>query len=243
MSWKCNPKSIGRLGATLGSLAVLSVGVSACSGPQLAETERAVLVPSASQAELDIAPSDLSGYTMRSGDVVSITVFREPELSTDRAIVSPDGSVSLPLLGEVQLAGARAGEVERELEQMLEARFLRDADVAINVIEYASHLVTVEGAVEEPGIYPFQPGTRLSGAIALAQGLERSARSRDIAVFRDSTDGVLVAKFDYSAIRAGSMADPVLVPGDRVVIGTDGLSQFWQDFLRALPAFGLFTQL
>ena len=53
----------------------------------------------------------------------------------------------------------------------------------------------------------------------------------------------MVAKFDYRAVSQGTMIDPVLEPGDRVVVGTSGLSQFWQDLLRALPAFGLFTNV
>mgnify|MGYP007056299579 FL=1 len=51
-----------------------------------------------------------------------------------------------------------------------------------------------------------------------------------------------VAKFDYAQVRAGTMIDPVLAPGDRVVVGTSGLSQLWQDFLKAVPAFALFTR-
>jgi polysaccharide export outer membrane protein len=51
----------------------------------------------------------------------------------------------------------------------------------------------------------------------------------------------MVAKFDYGQIRQGTMLDPILEPGDRVVMGTDGLSQFWEDLLMALPAFGIFA--
>ncbi len=51
----------------------------------------------------------------------------------------------------------------------------------------------------------------------------------------------MVAKFDYRQISQGTMMDPVLQPNDRVVVGTDGLSVFWQDLLKALPAFGIFA--
>jgi polysaccharide biosynthesis/export protein len=51
----------------------------------------------------------------------------------------------------------------------------------------------------------------------------------------------MVAKFDYAAVRQGAMLDPVLQPGDRVVMGTDGLSVFWADLLQALPVFGVFA--
>jgi hypothetical protein len=51
----------------------------------------------------------------------------------------------------------------------------------------------------------------------------------------------MIAKFDYGQVRQGTMLDPVLQPGDRVVMGTDGLSVFWEDLLKALPAFGVFA--
>jgi len=52
-----------------------------------------------------------------------------------------------------------------------------------------------------------------------------------------------VAKFDYRAVQQGTMIDPVLQPGDRVVVGTSGLSQFWQDVLKTIPVFALFTNV
>jgi len=66
---------------------------------------------------------------------------------------------------------------------------------------------------------------------------------REVAIFRETPDGLMVAKFDYRSVRQGTMLDPVLAPGDRVVVGISGLSQFWQDLLRALPAFALFTNV
>jgi polysaccharide biosynthesis/export protein len=184
-----------------------------------------------------------SAYVMRANDIVQVRVFREADLSQDRVVVAADGTISLPLVGEVAVAGRSLAEVERTIETALGARYLRNPDVAISVIEYASHQVTVEGAVETPGVYPFQPGTRLSGGIALAEGLEREASRSDIAVFRQGEHGLELAKFDYSAMQAGTMIDPELQPGDRIVVGTDQLSQAWQDLLKALPAFALFTQI
>ena len=64
-----------------------------------------------------------------------------------------------------------------------------------------------------------------------------------MAIFREAPQGLTVAKFDYRAVQQGTMIDPVLQPGDRVVVGTSGLSQFWQDVLKTLPAFAIFTNL
>ena len=180
-------------------------------------------------------------YLLRPTDKISVNVFREPDLSAESLRVGVEGNVSLPMLGSIPAAGMTAKQFEQDLVRRFAAIGLKSPMVSVNVTEFASHLVTVDGAVEKPGVYTFQPGARLSSAIALASGPKRSAKTEQVAVFRESPQGVMVAKFDYRAINEGTMLDPVLQPGDRVVIGTDGLTVFWEDLLKALPAFGVFA--
>ena len=129
------------------------------------------------------------------------------------------------------------------LARNLELEALDLAQDAVVDVGHAApgHLVTVEGAVDKPGVYSFQPGARLSTAVAMASGPKRTAKVSQVAVFRESPQGVMVAKFDYAQVSRGAMLDPVLEPGDRVVMGTDGLSVFWEDLLKALPVFGVFA--
>jgi polysaccharide export outer membrane protein len=189
----------------------------------------------------DYSNSPPEKYVLRPADRLSISVFREEELSLQDVPVSAEGRISFPLVGTLDVAGLTPLELEAQLEERLGASYLRNPDVTVNVLDYASHLVTVDGQVEEPGVYAFVPGTRLSGGISLAQGPTRVASLEQIAIFRQTDEGLKIAKFDYAAVRAGTMLDPVLMPGDRIVVGTDGLAQFWQDFLGAMPVFALFT--
>lgn len=180
-------------------------------------------------------------YELRPSDVISVNVFREPDFSLKEVRVGVDGIVSVPMLGGVSVGGMSTRQVEAMLTEKLDTLGLKNPRVAVNISEYASHLVTVEGSVDTPGVYRFQPGARLSSAIALAQGPRREADIDQVAVFRVRDDGIYVAKFDYRAISQGTMLDPVLEPNDRVVMGTNGLSLFYQDLIRALPAFGIFS--
>ncbi|WP_242447496.1 polysaccharide biosynthesis/export family protein [Aurantiacibacter aquimixticola] len=191
------------------------------------------------QAGYSVQPPDV--YLLRPSDRISVSVFREPDFSLESVQIGVEGDISIPMLGPVRAAGFTAGEFERDVTQRLAAAGLNNPMVSVNISEYASHLVTVEGAVVQPGVYTFQPGARLSSAIAQARGPSRTADTRQVAVFRESAAGVTVAKFDYQKMSSGMMIDPVMEPGDRVVMGTDGLSVFWQDFLRAMPAFGIFA--
>lgn len=180
-------------------------------------------------------------YLLRPTDKISVTVFREPDLSAETLRIGVEGNVSLPMVGSIPAAGMTAKQFEQDLARRFAALGLKSPMVSVNVTDFASHLVTVEGAVEKPGVYSFQPGARLSSAVALASGPKRVAKTGQVAVFRESPEGIMVAKFDYGAVSQGTMLDPVLMPGDRVVMGTDGLSVFWEDLLKALPAFGVFA--
>lgn len=180
-------------------------------------------------------------YLLRPSDRITVNVFREPDFSLDRVQIGVEGNISVPMLGSIPAAGMTAEAFEADLTRRLATIGLKSPAVSVNIAEYASHLVTVEGAVKTPGVYTFQPGARLSSAIALAEGPERTARTSQVAVFREMEGGIAIAKFDYGMISQGTMLDPVLEPGDRVVMGTDGLSVFWQDVLRAVPAFGIFA--
>lgn len=180
-------------------------------------------------------------YLLRPTDKISVAVYREADLSAEEVRIGVEGNVSLPMLGSIPAAGMTAKQFEQDVTRRLAALGLKSPMVSVNVTDFASHLVTVEGAVEKPGVFAFQPGARLSSAIALAQGPKRVAKSRQVAVFRESPEGIMVAKFDYQQMSQGTMLDPVLEPGDRIVMGTDGLSVFWEDLLKALPAFGVFA--
>jgi polysaccharide export outer membrane protein len=182
-----------------------------------------------------------TSYNLRPADQISVNVFREPDLSLEKVRIGVDGNVSLPLLGTIPAAGITTRQFEQDVTRRLAALGIKSPTVSVNIAEYVSHLVTVEGAVEKPGVYVFQPGSRLSTAVAMASGPKRSAKLNQVAVFRESPQGIMIAKFDYQMVKQGAMLDPVLEPGDRVVMGTDGLSVFWEDLLKALPAFGVFA--
>lgn len=211
-----------------------------------ASTPDPIIGPSVTQPRADLGQSGYSYtqpkvYLLRPTDKISVNVFREPDFSMESVQIGVEGNVSLPMLGSIRAAGMTAKQFEDDVTRRLASAGLRSPMVSVNIAEYASHLVTVEGSVQEPGVYPFQPGARLSSAIAMASGPTRTAKSDQVAVFREGPDGIMVAKFDYEQMRRGTMLDPILEPGDRVIIGTDGLSVFWQDFLRSVPALGIFA--
>lgn len=227
------------LGASLGVLTMLAL--SGCASTPEPAIGAAVTQPRSDYGQDGYSYARPDIYLLRPTDKISVTVFREPDLSAETLRIGVEGNVSLPMLGSVPAAGMTAKQFEQDLTRRFAALGLKTPMVSVNITEFASHLVTVEGAVEKPGVYSFQPGARLSAAIALASGPKRVAKIDQVAVFRESPEGIMIAKFDYQQVRQGTMLDPVLEPGDRVVMGTDGLSVFWEDLLRTLPVFGVFA--
>lgn len=227
------------------SCILLAASAAFLSGCASSSPTRIGLVDSApvsAYGQTDYSAVEKANYLLRPSDVVTITVFREPDLSVENTPVGADGMLSLPLIGSIKVDGLTARQLEQDIRDRLKPSLVNPV-VSVNIMQFGSHVVTVEGAVEKPGMYAFKPGTRLSGAISLAAGPNRVAKLTEIAVFRQTASGMAVAKFDYAAVRAGTMMDPVLEPSDRVVMGTSGLSIFWQDLLKTLPAFALFTNL
>ena len=222
-------------------IAMSAFGLTACASSPAPVIGAAVAQPRADLGQGLYSQARPATYALRPSDQISVNVFREPDLSLAEVMLGVDGSVSLPLLGTIPAAGLTTRELEQDIAKRLLAAGLRTPMVSVNIANYASHLVTVEGSVEDPGVYTFQPGSRLSSAIALGGGPTRTANTEQVAVFRESPDGVMIALFDYGQMRQGTMLDPVLAPGDRVVMGTDGLSVFYQDVLQTLPALGVFA--
>lgn len=220
---------------------VTALALSGCASSPEPKIGSAVIQPRSDLGQDGYSYNRPDTYLLRPTDKISVNVFREPDLSVETVRIGVEGNVSLPMLGSIPAAGLTAKQFEQDLTRRFAALGLKTPMVSVNVTDFASHLVTVDGAVEKPGVYSFQPGARLSTAIALAAGPKRTAKAEQVAVFRETPQGLMIAKFDYTQVSQGTMLDPVLQPGDRVVIGTDGLSVFWEDLLKALPAFGVFA--
>ena len=181
-------------------------------------------------------------YALRGGDIVSVAVFQEPELSRDRIALDAAGNLDLPLLGEIGARGLTTSELARRIERAYASEYLRDPRVAVYLDETVTDTVAVEGQVELPGVYDYREGLTLLSAMALARSPTRVAKLDEVVVFRTTPQGRVGGVFDLGAIREGRMADPALRPGDVVVVGYSAVRGTYRDFLQAAPVLGIFTR-
>ena len=178
---------------------------------------------------------------LQPGDTIAVQVYREPGLGGDKLVLDEVGEVQLPLLGEVAAAGHTPGELARLIEARLGARYLRDPQVTVALVETAVHAVTVEGQVKAPGVFPVSRGETLLSSIARAGSPVQTARLREVVVFRTVNGQRTGAVFDLVAIRTGQAPDPQILDGDTVVVGFSAVKGAYRDFLAAAPLLGLFT--
>jgi polysaccharide export outer membrane protein len=122
-------------------------------------------------------------YRLGSGDVISISVFGEDDLSFERIRLSDAATVPYPFLGEVRAKGRTPSELEDLITKGLKDGYLINPRVTVNVLDYRQFYVN--GAVESPGGYAFQPGMTVRKAIALAGGRTDRASNTKMFVNRD----------------------------------------------------------
>jgi polysaccharide export outer membrane protein len=187
-----------------------------------------------------VTPSE---YLIAPGDVVSLSVFGEPDLTFEKLPVDDAGFIQVPLVGAVRVATLTPAQASTLIASKLGTRFLRNPDVTLNVIEQTGQVVTVEGQVLKAGSYPVDGQTTLLGAIALAQSPTRIAKLDEVVIFRTIQNQRMAARFDLSRIRAGRDPDPQIFGGDVVVVGFSQAKSIYRDILQAAPLFNVFTRL
>jgi len=170
--------------------------------PHLGRTIALVMVLLASvllakDARAQTKADALSTYRLNSGDVISIRVFGEDDFSREKVRLTDAGTVSFPVLGEIPMLGHTVGEIEQLLTERLKGRYLVNPRVSVWVDEYRSFFVN--GMVERPGAYPFQPGLNVRKAVSIAGGLKERASVNKIFIVRDKDAAHQPAKVDLNA--------------------------------------------
>jgi polysaccharide export outer membrane protein len=121
---------------------------------------------------LSVAAFGQSRETLGEGDSIRITVFQNPDLTTETRI-SARGTITFPLVGEISLGGLTpAGAEARIAEQLIKGKFVLKPQVSLNVVRVRSRQVSVLGQVARPGRYPLDDtSSNLSDILALAGGV------------------------------------------------------------------------
>ncbi|MEP7348957.1 MAG: polysaccharide biosynthesis/export family protein [Sphingorhabdus sp.] len=174
-------------------------------------------------------------YLIGPFDKLIIDVFGIEELSKKEVQTDAGGRISFPLAGILEAAGKTPGELENELEQRLRGQYVRDPQVTVNLKETVSQVITVDGQVKEPGLYPVIGKMTLMRAVATAKGTAEFAKLDDVVIFRTVNGQKLAALYNLKAIRRGVYNDPEVFANDVVVVGDSQARRLFKDALQLVP--------
>lgn len=200
------------------------------SGPHITLVEGNVLPPpDGAETGTNVRP-----YRIGPFDKLAVSVFGVPELS-QTVQVDAGGRISLPLAGAIDASGKTPDELAREIAARLGARYVRNPQVSVNLEETVSQVVTIDGQVREPGLYPVIGRMTLMRAVATAKGTTEFARLQDVVVFRTVGQRDMIALYNLQAIRRGLYPDPEVFANDVVVVGDSPGRRLFQQVLQAAP--------
>ena len=195
-------------------------GSSATSATPAVETsaapEPAAPTPSVDRPKAHGVPED---YRIGEGDVLQISVYKEPDASVPNAVVLPGGQIAMPLIKRIQAAGLTAAELEKAVTEQL-TKFIPGADVTVVVSGVHSKRIYVVGAVKKEGPIAYTYRMTVMQALSEAGGLTDYAKRKKIYVLRTENGKEARLPFDYDAALRGErmQLNVPLLPNDTLVV-------------------------
>jgi polysaccharide export outer membrane protein len=159
-------------------------------------------------------------FVIGNDDVLTINVWKEPDVSQRAIPVRSDGKISLPLIGEVQAAGRTPLGLEQDITARLKS-YIADADVTVMVQQINSQKYNMLGQITKPGSYPLINSVTVLDAIAIAGGFRDFAKQKSIYILRQNPDGTQSRlPFNYKSVVKGqdTAQNIKLQPRDTIVV-------------------------
>lgn len=173
-------------------------------------------------------------YIIGPYDRLVVDVFGLDGLANRDAQVDADGILSFPLVGLVRLAGRTPREAEQIIADALRDAYVLKPQVTVAVKETGNRLVTVDGRINSPGLYPVVGRMTLMQVIARSGGVTDLANLERVVVFREVGGQRLAALYDLAAIRNGAYADPEIYANDIVLVDDDRSQLLFRNFSTLL---------
>lgn len=219
-------------------LAIMLLLVSGCVGreplrssPSLTVLDAQTTMPAPTRQDL-LAPDRQS--LIGPLDTISVDVFGISDFTRD-VQVDGSGRIAMPLVGTLDAGGKTAQELSLTIAEALRRAHVRNPDVTVNIKESVSQVVTVDGQVNGPGLYPVTNQMTLMRAIASAKGLSDFAKADDVVVLRTVGDRRIAGLYNIDAIRRGNYADPQIYANDVIIVGDSPQRRLFRDFVSLAP--------
>lgn len=216
----------------------VAMALSACGGKvPLESTQRLTVVQDSSVLPApdrnDLTAADRPSL-IGPLDTIQVDVFNIPDLGREMQ-VDASGRISMPLVGTMEARGKTAEELASAIEASLRRRYVRNPEVTVNIKSSVSQVVTIDGQVSEPGLYPVTNQMTLLRVIASAKGFSEFASQEDVVILRTVNNRKMAGLYDVSAIRRGAYDDPPIYANDVIVVGDSPQRRLFRDFVSLSP--------
>lgn len=170
------------------------------------------------QATEPAPQSEAAAYKVQPGDLLEIFVWKEKDLQRE-VIVRPDGGLSFPLIGDMQVAGKTVSEIRDELTRKLR-EYVSNPAVSVSVKQAHGYKIYVMGQVNRPGEFTAVRPVDVVQALSMAGGLNPFASANNIKVLRRENGVEKAIPFKYGQVERGRNLEQniVLQSGDVVVV-------------------------
>ncbi len=160
-------------------------------------------------------------YVVGISDALSVKVWKNPELST-AGTVRPDGTITMPLIGDVHAAGRTPSQLTAEIGQRLKTFVKEEASlVSVAVTDVNSYRFTVSGNAEHPGVFTKKYYVTVADAIAEAGGINKFGSAKKLMILRPQANGgVRKVPVNFDRISSGDHPEEnlVILAGDTVFV-------------------------
>jgi polysaccharide export outer membrane protein len=176
--------------------------------------------PATPPSEVTASKPHDNSFVIGNDDILTINVWKEPDVSQKAIPVRTDGKISLPLVGEVQATGRTPLKLEQEIAAKLK-NYISEPEVTVIVQQINSQKFNILGQVNKPGSYLITNSDTVLDAIAVAGGFRDFAKQKSIYVLRQNADGSQTRiPFNYKEVVKGQNPGQniKLQPRDTIVV-------------------------
>ena len=157
-------------------------------------------------------------YHVNPGDMLEISVWNEAEMNRELRVM-PDGSISFPLAGYINVSGKSVRQIQEEIKSKLR-KFISDPEVNVAIKSVDGNVVYVIGQVKNPGQFVMYNPMDVMQTLSLAGGLTAFAQENNIIILRRTAKGSVSIEFEYSEVEDGDELDTnyLMQSGDVIVV-------------------------
>ena len=173
-------------------------------------------------------------YIMCPGDQLQVVVYRHTDISSPLNstpyIVRPDGKVTFPLIGDIDVTGKTVTEFTRQLEASL-AEYLVRPQVSVNILKLGTTRVYVLGEVKKPGLYELEKSHRVLDALGKAEGFTEKAAKKKIFLIRKGAEKPVLVNINNFLKKSDQSQNYVLNEGDCLYLTSNGKIDIGRDIM------------